>query len=147
MALLAEQLRKAEERLKQLKAKQAKQEAQKRKEAKRKRDRALLSWGRALEHHLKDETDTAKCNETLAFIRLIIDAAFPKEKQPDRQYAMAHVDHLAESLEPLSAEPEAAEKTGPMEPRQPTPIQESNPDDTAQVESTASKWGDVRRGS
>ena len=56
MATLAEQRRKIEERLKQIKAKEAEQEARKRKEAKRKRDRALLSWGRSLEHHLKNET-------------------------------------------------------------------------------------------
>ena len=102
MATLEDQLRKTEERLKQLKAKQADQQVRKRKEAKRKQDRALLSWGRALDHHLKSETDGAKRDETLAFIRSIIEEAFPGENQPDRQCAMEYFDHLDGTLEPVA---------------------------------------------
>jgi hypothetical protein len=101
MATLDDQLRKAEEKLKQLKAKQAEQLARKRKDAKQKQDKALLSWGRALDHHLKSKIDTAKRDETLVFIRSIIDGAFPEEKQPDRQHAMQYIDHLADTLESL----------------------------------------------
>jgi len=112
MATLDEQLRKAEERLNQLKAKQAEQLARKRKEAKRKQDKALLSWGRALEHHLKTETDGGRRDETLAFIRSIVDGAFPKESQPDRQQAMVYLDHLAGTLEPLKQDAHVSESRG-----------------------------------
>lgn len=102
LAKLEAQMAEAQERMDAIKSRKAVVLSQQRQERKREHDRTMLLLGRAVEHGLKSESDANMRDTQLATLRELANTAFAKTNIRDRSKLLAYLDHLTETLEPLS---------------------------------------------
>jgi chromosome segregation ATPase len=127
LAKLEEQMADYQERMTAIKARKAEVLAQKRQEQKRKHDRAMLLLGRVIEHRLQSESSAEKRNAELASIRAEVSNTFPETNERDRNNILSYLDHLTETLQPLSQETLDSEPVTSSSVPQATPVAASIP--------------------